>query len=285
LNQSEDPTTTGNKPKADSSYEQERKSSIPSTEYTRDYYLTSCQGHEMFSSSKGKDLPLRLRIPLEIARLLEGMQVVDIGCGRGEILIHSALKGSFIWGIDYAYHALELAKDTVNDFTDPHIQRNIGLQQADAKNLPFSGDSADIVFMLDIVEHLLPDELYRALGEVWRILKPGGQVIIHTMPNLWYYRIGYPLYRFMQVLRGERLPADPRQRWDYSHVHVNEQTPSKLRSSLLAHNFETQVWLQSTVSYKYESNDFVRYGMEFVTNTAPFRSIFCNDIFAIGLKS
>ena len=139
--------------------------------------------------------------------------------------------------------------------------------------------------MLDIVEHLLPDELSAALGEVWRILKPGGQVIIHTMPNLWYYRIGYPIFRFIQGLRGEILPADPRQRWEYSHVHVNEQTPSKLRSTLLAYNFETRVWLQSTVSYEYESNDFVRRGMEFVTSTTPFRSIFCNDIFAIGLKS
>jgi ubiquinone/menaquinone biosynthesis C-methylase UbiE len=285
LNQSENQTTNGNKPERNPSNEPAQNGSISSAEYTRDYYLSSCQGHEEFISSKGKILPLRLSLPLELAQLSEGMQVIDIGCGRGEIIIHSAMKGSLAWGIDYAYHALELAKEVVNDFTDSQIQRNIGLQQADARKLPFSDASADVVFMLDVVEHLLPEELRAALGEVWRILKPGGQVVIHTMPNLWYYRIGYPIYRLLQRLRGESLPADPRQRWEYSHVHVNEQTPRNLKTALRASKFSTRVWLQSTVSYDYESNKFVRYGMEFLTSKQPFRYIFCNDIFATGLKS
>lgn len=285
LSQAENQTAKGNKPGRNPSNEPTKNGSVSSAEYTRDYYLTSCQGHEEFISSKGKILPLRLSIPLELAQLSEGMQVIDIGCGRGEIIIHSAFKGSLAWGIDYAYHALELTKEAVYDFTDPHIQKNISLQQADARMLPFSDASADVVFMLDVVEHLLPDELRAALDEAWRILKPGGQVIIHTMPNLWYYRIGYPIYRLLQRLRGERLPADPRQRWEYSHVHVNEQTPRKLKIALRASKFTTRVWLQSTVSYDYESNNIVRYGMEFLSSKPPFRSIFCNDIFATGLKS
>lgn len=257
---------------------------ISSAEYTRDYYLTSCQGHEEFISSRGMLLPLRLSLPLELASLSQGMRVIDIGCGRGEIVIHSAVKDSYAWGLDYAYHALELAKEAVNEFTQQEIQEKIGLQQADAGHLPFSSESADIIFMLDVVEHLLPDDLNDALSEVWRVLKPGGQVIIHTMPNLWYYRIGYPIYRFLQGMRGEKLPADPRQRWQYSHVHVNEQTPGKLKSFLRTNKFDSRVWLQSTVSYEYEKNNFIRRGMEIVTSTPPFRALFCNDIFAIGVK-
>ena len=160
----------------------------------------------------------------------------------------------------------------------------IGLQRANAQRLPLASASADVVFMLDVVEHLNPAELQATLDEAWRVLKPGGRLVVHTMPNLWYYRWGYPLYRGLQGLRGQRLPADPRQRWSYSHVHVNEQTPPRLVRTLRGSRFQTRVWLASTVDYNYEPNRLVRWGMGFLTRAWPFRYIFCNDIFAIGVK-
>ena len=103
--------------------------------------------------------------------------------------------------------------------------------------------------MLDVVEHLHPHELARVLDEVHRVLRPGGQLIAHTMPNLWYYRWGYPLYRVVQRLRGQHLPTNPRERWSYSEVHVNEQTPLSLYRVLRQSNFATRFWLRSTQTY------------------------------------
>ena len=280
LDQSDNPGITSDS----SEREPTQEGPIPSSEYTRDYYLSSCQGHEEFLSTKGKIIPLRLSIPLELADLSSGMQVIDIGCGRGEIIIHSAVKGALAWGLDYAYPALELAKEALIEYTDSVTRKKIAIQQAEAGKLPFKDNTADVIFMLDIVEHLLPDELNTALNEAWRVLKPSGKVIIHTMPNLWYYKFGYPIYRFLQGLRGEKPPEDPRQRWLYSHVHINEQTPRELRKTLKASQFTTRVWLQSTVSYAYENNSLVRKGMEFLVRVPPFHLIFCNDIFAVGQK-
>jgi predicted SAM-dependent methyltransferase len=138
--------------------------------------------------------------------------------------------------------------------------------------------------MLDVVEHLHPHELDTVLGEVIRILRTGGRLIVHTMPNLWYYRYGYPLYRMMQYLRGQSLPVDPRDRWPYAHVHVNEQDPKRLGRTLTLAGFRSRVWLRTTQSYAYEKNRFVRMGMEILTRWVPFRWLFCNDIFAIGTK-
>ena len=258
--------------------------SIPSETYTREYYETCCQGHEEFSDSGGKRLPLRLSIPLELAGVQAGMQVIDIGCGRGEILLHCAQRGARSWGLDYAREAVVLTRELLGASAGALERDLIGVQQANAAQLPFASERADLVFMLDVVEHLYPDELKAALDEAWRILRPGGRLVVHTMPNLWYYRFGYPVYQMLQRLRGERLPADPRLRWSFRHVHVNEQTPASLRRALKASRFQARVWLASTQSYDYEANPLVRRGMVLLTHARPFKWAFCNDIFAIGTK-
>jgi len=258
---------------------------VRSAVYTREYFTRCCQGYEEFSAMRGRVLPLRLHIPLELADIRPGMQVVDVGCGRGELILHCARCGAQVWGLDYAREAVHLAHESLTSIASPAVQANLGIQQGDAQYLPFSDASVDAVFMLDVVEHLLPDELGPALDEVWRILRPGGRLVVHTMPNLWYYRFGYPLYRGLQWLRSRHLPADPRDRWPFRDVHVNEQDPIRLRRVLRAHRFQTRVWLATTQTYDYETNSIVRRGMHFVTHVYPFRWIFCNDIFAIGTKS
>jgi predicted SAM-dependent methyltransferase len=158
------------------------------------------------------------------------------------------------------------------------------LTQASAYCLPFASDSFDTVLMLDVVEHLLPEELLATLAEVQRVLCPGGRVIVHTMPNTWYYKIGYPIFRIVQRLRGKHLPADPRERWDYSEVHVNEQNLILLDRELRESGFKAKVWLYSTQSYAEEPNKYVRLVMRALVTIYPFRWIFCNDIFGIATK-
>ena len=185
-------------------------SGVPSTAYTRDYYVNCCQGYEEFISYGGLYLPQRLRIPLELASVQAGMKVLDLGCGRGELLIHCAQQGATAWGIDYASEALNLALAALQNPTLAALAERIYLLQGSVLDLPMAANEIDLVFMLDVVEHLYPAELAHTLAEIGRVLKPGGRLIIHTMPNLWYYRWGYPVYRELQRLRGETLPADPR---------------------------------------------------------------------------
>ena len=258
--------------------------SVLSNVYTREYYESCCQGYEEFNISQGARLPLRLSIPLDLAQVASGIQVIDIGCGRGEIVLHCALRGAKIWGLDYAAEAVKLAQKTLVEVTPTDIWPRLAIQQADANRLPFPDNSIELIFMLDVVEHLYPDELSQALDEAWRVLKPEGRIIIHTMPNLWYYHFGYPIFRWMERLRGNHIPENPRERWPFSHVHVNEQDPFRLRQTLQTSRFKTRVWLKSTQSYNYETNPLVRWGMLFLTHVYPFRWFFCNDLFAVGEK-
>lgn len=262
----------------------EKSKSVPSQEYTKTYYESACDGFDLFRQSSGKLIPARLSIPLQFANIQPGTRVIDIGCGRGEVLYHAALRGGQVWGIDYASEAVTIANETLRKILPETMQNQVNIHQGDATTLSFPSNTIDYIFLLDVVEHLYPDALEKTFQEIYRVLKPGGEVIVHTMPNLWYYHYGYPLYRLVQFLRGNRLPANPRDRWPFSHLHVNEQSPLGLKRTVQKAGFNSKVSLIPTQDFSHETNRLVRLGMRFVNRIYPFKWIFCNDIFVIGKK-
>ena len=255
--------------------------SVPPEVYTREYYESNCQGYVEFRQSRGATIPARLQIPLELAEIAADMSVLDVGCGRGEILVQAARRGARAIGFDYAIVALGIALESIA--ARPESDK-ILIHLGNARRLPYPDNHFDRVFMLDVVEHLYPDELHQTFTEIWRVLCPSGRLIVHTMPNTWYYRLGYPWFRIVQRLRGKHLPANPRARWGYPQVHVNEQNPISLYRALRAAGFKVKVWLRSTQSYAEEPNKYVRFAMRALVTIYPFRWIFCNDLFAIAVK-
>jgi len=74
--------------------------------------------------------------------------------------------------------------------------------------------------------------------EPQRTLK--GYLILHTLPNRWALRYGYPLLRLLLP----RLPHDPRT--DYEpEVHVNEQDILSMKRSLNEAGLSSKVWLEN----------------------------------------
>ena len=255
-----------------------KQSSIPSDEYSASYFHSDCHGYEEFNATHGVLLPKRLHYPLKLANLSANMRVLDLGCGRGELTFHCAKAGAYAWGVDYAEEALKFTRKLDAE----NVQQKMGFQRANAVNLPYANNSFDIIFMLDVVEHLFPSDLTASLDEVRRVLKNHGQIIIHTMPNLWYYNFGYPIFRIFQKIRGKNLPINPRARNPYTHLHVNEQSPIRIKKALKTSLFYSSVWLKNIQDYSLESNIVVRRWMRWLATEYPFKWIFCNDIFAIG---
>jgi cyclopropane fatty-acyl-phospholipid synthase-like methyltransferase len=256
--------------------------SVPSSSYDESYYLEYMDGANEFVSSEGQYTSARLRYILNLAQVRPGKLVLELGCGRGEATWQCARRGGHAVGLDFAPTALHIS----SELRARAREQGLGMEliQALAYRLPFICDCFDTVLMLDIVEHLYPEELLTALNEVKRVLRPGGQVIVHTMPNTWYYKIGYRIFRFIQRLRGKQLPTDPRDRWGYREVHVNEQNLVLLRREFRESGLKPKVWLYSTESFNHEANKYVRFAMRTLVTIYPFKWLFCNEIFAIAAK-
>jgi ubiquinone/menaquinone biosynthesis C-methylase UbiE len=219
------------------------KRPVPPELYTREYYTTDCDGYDLFLQGCG-ELPERIREPLLLAGDLAGKWILDIGCGRGELVCEAALRGAHAVGIDYAGAALELAQERATSL-DPEARDRVKFFQADAKELPFTRGSFDVVFMLDVYEHLLPYEVEATLKEIKRVMRPGGVLVLHTGPNTWFYRYGYPIIKTLaRYLLGRELPKSLRMDSD-EILHVNEQSPWSLFLGLRKAGFSPKIWPRS----------------------------------------
>jgi ubiquinone/menaquinone biosynthesis C-methylase UbiE len=168
-----------------------RDSSIQPSEYSQDYFLTDCDGHREYLADKGVVLSDRLQTVWHHLRVEAGMRVLDLGCGRGEITVQCGLIGARAVGVDYSSDGIDLAREALQhaETLQRDMWRRPHLAIGNAKLLPFRDNAFSRAVMSDLVEHLHPDELAIALREVYRVLAPGGRLLIHTMPNLWYYRL------------------------------------------------------------------------------------------------
>ena len=249
-----------------------------------------------FVASGGQKLRPRLARSLDLACLTPGLRLLDLGCGRGEVAVHAALQGAAVTALDYSPDCTRLTREAVGLVSKAQdLTLDVDICLADATSLPFPEATFDRATLLDVVEHLFPWQLERAMAEVFRVLKPGGFAVIHTVPNRWALNVGYPLLRLLRP----SLPADPRT--DYEHeVHINEQDIVGLDRTLRAVGFQTRVWLENLTleqarwqqnsdqfadvrgaSYGFFRQPVVR-GLARAALRTPLRLIACNDIYAIG---
>ncbi|MFD2371873.1 class I SAM-dependent methyltransferase [Brevibacillus sp. GCM10020057] len=143
-----------------------------------------------------------------------GKRVVDAGCGGGIYSKAWADMGAeSVIGVDFSEVMLKAARDNCREEKRITFLR----RAAHATGLPDS--SADVVFARALVHHLL--ELEPFVEEAWRLLAPGGVLIIQdrTMedvlmpPSPTHFR-GYFLEQFPHLLEKEakRRPKDAKVR-------------------------------------------------------------------------
>jgi 2-polyprenyl-3-methyl-5-hydroxy-6-metoxy-1,4-benzoquinol methylase/glycosyltransferase involved in cell wall biosynthesis len=121
------------------------------------------------------------------AERVQGMHVLDLGCGVGygaKILARSAAR---VVAADVDEYPLRYGEET---YPDAKIQRvHIPLITA-TQGLPFVDTSFDAVVSFEVIEHVPVEQMQAFFAEMARVLKPSGAVILST-PNKNVY-IHYP---------------------------------------------------------------------------------------------
>jgi SAM-dependent methyltransferase len=165
------------------------KLEVPRILYTAEYFLSNsgCEGAKEFKESRGVRLSNRLSAILAQIKNVEGNAFLDLGCGRGEILLQLESKASRLIGIDYSASAVEICRGITK--TAQVIHADIVEFLPEFESEPFEG-----ILMIDIAEHMFDWQLEIVFEHVARLLKRGG-----------YLYIDSPL-----------IPARP-----YSDMHVN----------------------------------------------------------------
>ena len=208
---------------------------VPPGEYDAEYFLSACAGADEWRSSGGATPAAMYGVCLERMHLVPGEAVVDLGTGRGELPAVAAASGAArAYGVEYSPDAVRLARETA---VAHGVEDRVEIIEADVRAVPLDSGVADLVTMLDVVEHLTPPELDAALTEARRLLRSGGRLLVHTMPTRTLYEVTYRAQRLLHPRRWAAWPADPRN--DFEHrLHVNEQTLWSLRRSLRRAGFD-----------------------------------------------
>jgi ubiquinone/menaquinone biosynthesis C-methylase UbiE len=146
----------------------------------------------MVWSSKVGKVRRRERL-LDLLPWTGGERVLDVGCGRGLMLVGAARRlttGKAV-GIDI-WQAEDLAGNRpeapLENARREGVADRVEVHTADMRQLPFPDAGFDAVVSSVAIHNLYdPKERARALGEIARVLKPGGRVLIDDIRHFGEY--------------------------------------------------------------------------------------------------
>lgn len=125
--------------------------------------------------SFGKEKSLRQQI-IAVARLKSGEKVLDVGCGTGSLaLVAKAEVGPAgqIYGTDASPEMIDVARKKASQ-----AGIDVTFQVDLIEQITFADNQFDVVLSSFMMHHL-PDDLKReGLAEVYRVLKPGGRLLV-----------------------------------------------------------------------------------------------------------
>ena len=107
-----------------------------------------------------------------LLRLVPKISIADLGAGEGMISQLLAERASKVFCIDSSKSMVRLGTQLAKKKNFTNLVYKLG----DIEKVPLKARSVDLALMSQSLHHALKPE--RALGEAFRILKPGGQLIV-----------------------------------------------------------------------------------------------------------
>jgi SAM-dependent methyltransferase len=147
----------------------------------------------------GRLRPLKEEIARRYVR--EGMRILEIGCGTGELAVRMAQRGGIVTGIDASPAMLAEAEKKV---AAGGLRDRVTLTQMDAAIVGerFPPRSFDLIVSTLVFSELIPQERSRVLSVCVGLLAPGGRLLIadEVLPSRFLPRLAYRIVRLPLAL-------------------------------------------------------------------------------------
>lgn len=129
-----------------------------------------------FSHSEGEAGAYYTIIENEVSSQLTirpGMQLLDIGCGNGELMARYQMKGLQVQGLDISDRMVAQV-----------VQRGLNAVSYDGMRFPMADNQFDLAICVGVIHNIDSDDIIQGMiQEAIRVTKPGGQILITNIPG------------------------------------------------------------------------------------------------------
>jgi 2-polyprenyl-3-methyl-5-hydroxy-6-metoxy-1,4-benzoquinol methylase len=146
--------------------------------------------NEAFYELAFDEMVRRLRPP-------RGSVILDAGCGPGFHTLRLARRGFRVESMDFSATAVELARANVER---AGLSQRVHLRQGSLLELPFATGRFPYILCWGVLMHV--PEVERAVGELARVLAPGGKLVISESNMFSVQSLGLRLVK--RLARGEK---------------------------------------------------------------------------------
>jgi ubiquinone/menaquinone biosynthesis C-methylase UbiE len=167
---------------------------------------------------------------------IQQTSILDVGCGSGLYLVTFLKLGAkYVAGQDIDERSINSAKGIIEK-----LNLNADLKIGDCSHLQFSDNTFDYVFSGDVFEHITEEKKDETLKEIFRVLKPGGTVVIKT-PNKNYLKMSL-LFRRLIVAFHFKNPFK-------MHIEHTKNNPTTEHLGLTTHSKLKKLFLKNMFHY------------------------------------
>src|SRR5258707_6438611 len=145
-----------------------------------------------------------------LLKLMPPMVIADLGAGKGTIAQLMAQRAKKVIAIDNSEKMVEFGSELARKHGIANLEYRLG----DLEDVPIRSGTVDIAFLSQALHHAVHPE--RAIGEAWRILKPGGRIAVLDLSrhhfeearemyaDLW---LGFPELEIERNFKGAAFPT------------------------------------------------------------------------------